>query len=109
VIVLAWRVIYTLSPPGPPRPETSVAFRLDAPFEIWSMISRDGGKTYSAPFKVSTARSPGVSIRRGMGIGGGIEYISVAADDEYAHFTWFDDRSGFRATWYGRVPLSNFK
>jgi hypothetical protein len=109
VIALAWRVIYALSPPGPPRPETSVAFRLDAPFEVWSMISRDGGRTYSAPFAVSTSRSPGVSIRRGMGIGGGIEYISVAVDDDFAHFTWFDDRSGFRATWYGRVPLSNFE
>jgi hypothetical protein len=32
--------------------------------EIWSAISRDGGRTFSAALKVSTAPSPGVSRRR---------------------------------------------
>ena len=76
-------------------------------FEIWSAKSTDGGKTFSAPFKVSTAPSPGVSRRRSMR-NLGREYISVAVDDDFVHMTWYDDRAGFRATWYGRVPIAAF-
>ena len=76
-------------------------------FEIWSATSTDGGKTFSAPFKVSTAPSPGVSLRRSMR-NLGREYISVAVDDDFVHMTWYDDRAGFRATWYGRVPIAAF-
>ena len=77
-------------------------------FEIWSAISHDGGKTFSAPFKVSTAPSPGVTRRRGMH-NLGRDYVSVAVDDDFVHMTWFDDRAGFRATWYGRVPIADYK
>jgi hypothetical protein len=76
-------------------------------FEIWSAVSRDSGRTFSAPFKVSTAPSPGVSRRRGMG-NLGRDSISVAVDNDFVHMTWYDDRAGFRATWYGRVPLAAF-
>ena len=77
-------------------------------FEIWSVVSRDGGRTFSAPFKVSTAPSPGVSRRRAMR-NLGRDYISVAVDNSFVHMTWYDDRAGFRATWYGRVPLADYK
>jgi hypothetical protein len=77
-------------------------------FEIWSAISRDGGKSFSAPLKVSSAPSPGVTKRRGMR-NLGRDFISVAADDDFVHMTWYDDRAGFRATWYGRVPLAEYK
>ncbi len=39
----------------------------------------------------------------------GRDYVSVALDDEFVHMTWFDDRAGFRAMWYGRVPLADYK
>jgi len=77
-------------------------------FEIYSTVSRDGGKTFSAPFEVSTARSPGVSRRRGMR-NLGRDFVSVAVDDDFVHMTWFDDRAGFRATWYGRVPVADYR
>src|SRR5439155_1676203 len=77
-------------------------------FEIYSVITRDGGKTFTAPFKVSTAPSPGVTRRRGMR-SLGRDFVSVALDDDFVHMTWFDDRAGFRATWYARVPLHDYK
>ena len=109
VMTLAWRVIYEAPAANPSQPQPSPASRSAAPFEIWSMISRDGGKTFPAPLKVSTSQSPGLSSRRSIASGGGIEYISTAVDGEFAHFTWFDVRSGFRGTWYGKVPLSQYK
>lgn len=117
VLALTWRVIYPLSSPPPPRPLALPAYKLTAPhvfvdlpekFEIWSAVSHDGGKTFSAPVKVSTAPSPGVSRRRSMSNHGN-DFISVAVDDDFVHMTWFDDRAGFRATWYGRVPMADFK
>ena len=119
VMALTWRGVHTLSTPGAgrggagrgnPRGWHDVWQYSDIPehFEIWSAVSRDGGKTFSAPFKVSTAPSPGVSRRRGMR-NLGREFISVAVDDDFVHMTWYDDRAGFRATWYGRVPIADVK
>jgi hypothetical protein len=117
VLALAWRVIYPSPTPRPPRPRPLPAYKLTKPhvfegtpesYEIWSAVSRDGGKTFSSPMKVSTERSPGASRRRGMSEHGN-DFISVALDDDFAHMTWFDNRSGFQATWYGRVPLSDYK
>lgn len=114
VVAVVWRAITVTNPPaapvGPPRNWHEVWQFKDMPeqFEIWSAVSRDGGRTFSAPFKVSTAPSPGVSHRRAMH-NLGRDYISVALDDTFVHMTWFDDRSGYRATWYGRVPLTDYK
>jgi len=117
VMALTWRTIYPLENPGPPRARGGPAYLLTAPhvfvdmperFEIWSAVSRDGGKKFSAPFKVSSATSPGVTRRRSLSNHGN-DFISVALDDDFVHFTWFDDRAGFRATWYGRVPLADYK
>ena len=118
ILAIAWRAMYPLSQPTPTRPrpflpaylqtEPYVFFAQPQRFEIWSAISRDGGKTFSAPYKVSTEPSPGVSRRRVMG-NHGADFISVAADDDFVHMTWFDDRAGFRATWYGRVPIADYK
>lgn len=120
VLALDWRAIYSATQAGPPRmppgntgpPSQWTAPRVfhDLPqqFEIWSAISLDGGKTFSAPHKVSTAISPGVSRRRSMS-NLGSDFISVAVDNDFVHMTWFDDRAGFRATWYGRVPIADYK
>jgi hypothetical protein len=117
ILALAWRVIYPLSPPRAPKPRPKPAYLLTTPhvfeatpetYEIWSATSRDGGKTFSAPMKVSTERSPGISRRRGMSAHGN-DFISVAVDDDFVHMTWFDNRSGFEGTWYGRVPVADYK
>lgn len=120
VVALAWRAV---SPSPDPqagrggggrglaayqRTEPHVFVDMPQRFEIYSAISRDGGKTFSAPFKVSTAPSPGVSKRRSLSNHGN-DYISVALDDDFVHMTWFDDRAGFRATWYGRAPIAEYK
>ena len=39
----------------------------------------------------------------------GNDFISVAVDDDFVHMTWFDNRSGFEGTWYGRVPVADYK
>ena len=115
VMAVAWRAITPLNPPAPPAGPMGKGWHevwkfSDMPehFEIWSAVSHDGSKTFSAPFKVSTAPSPGVSRRRAMH-NLGCDFISVALDNDFVHMTWFDDRSGYRATWYGRVPLADYK
>ncbi len=112
-LALSWRAMIPLATPAPRAVRGGwhdVWKYVDLPqqFEIWSAISRDGGKTFSAPLRVSTAPSPGVSLRRSLH-NLGADYISVAADSDFVHMTWFDDRAGFRATWYGRVPLGDYK
>lgn len=119
VLALAWRALYPEAHPesrqpagdkGPPSQWTEPRVFHDLPqkFEIYSAVSRDGGKTFSAPYKVSTAVSPGVSRRRSMS-NLGSDFISVAVGPDFVHMTWFDDRAGFRGTWYGRVPIADFK
>lgn len=122
VMALSWRAVYPVNTPEPALtrdrgPAIGAAYQQQKPhvfedwpehFEIWSAISRDGGRTFSAPFKVSTAQSPGVSRRRSMSQHGS-DFISVDLDDDFVHMTWFDDRAGFRGTWYGRVPLADYK
>ncbi len=112
-LALSWRAMIPLATPAPRAVRGGwhdVWKYVDLPqqFEIWSAISRDGGKTFSAPLRVSTAPSPGVSLRRSLH-NLGADYISVAADSDFVHMTWYDDRAGFRATWYGRVPLGDYK
>jgi hypothetical protein len=114
VMAASWQAVYPEVGPttgrGGQRGWHDVWQYVDLParFEIWSATSRDGGKTFSPPLRVSTAPSPGVSRRRSMR-NLGREYNSVAVDNDFVHMTWFDDRAGFRATWYGRVPLADFK
>jgi hypothetical protein len=119
VLALTWRALYPVAQPmpqnppgaaGPPSKWTVPRVFHDLPqqFEIWSAISRDGGQTFSAPLRVSTARSPGVSRRRSMS-NLGSDFISVAVDSDFVQMTWFDDRAGFRGTWYGRVPIADYK
>lgn len=119
MLALAWRALYPVAHPeprqpvgdkGPPSQWTQPRIFHDLPqkFEIYSAISRDGAKTFSAAYKVSTAISPGVSLRRSMS-NLGSDFISVAVDHDFVHMTWFDDRAGFRGTWYGRVPIADYK
>jgi hypothetical protein len=91
---------------GPGKPHVFMA-RTNK-FEIWSAISKDGGTTWSAPLKVSTAPSPGIPLRRGDS-SHGADFISLAVGPDFVHMSWFDSRSGFLGTWYGRVPIADYK
>ena len=119
VVALAWRVVERSGTAQAgrggggrgglaPSQQTHVFYDMPDRFDIYSAISRDGGKTFSVPFKVSRAQSPGPSRRRSMSNHGN-DFISVALDNDFVHMTWFDDRTGFRGTWYGRVPLVEFR
>lgn len=39
----------------------------------------------------------------------GSDFISVAADNDFVHMSFLGDRAGFRATWYARVPIADYK
>jgi hypothetical protein len=78
----------------------------DRTYELWSAVSRDGGRTFKS-VKVSHAPSPPINPERGNFMFGD-DLSSVDLDDQYLHTVWGDNRSGFQATWYGRVPLSAY-
>lgn len=117
VLGVSWLVMYP-DPKNPGQPNRGPGGFGSGPshvfsgtkdsFENWSAISRDGGKTWSAPLKVSTAPSPGIPRRRGNS-SHGADFTSVAVDADFVHMTWFDARAGFLGTWYGRVPIADYK
>ena len=91
VIGLMWRAIYA-----------------DRSYDIWASISRDSGKTYSKPLRVSHAKSPARDpFRDGGGFGDDIQDLSM--DKQTMHLVWGDSRAGFQGVWYGRVLLSAFE
>ena len=91
VIGLMWRASYA-----------------DGAYDIWASISRDGGRTYSKPLRVSHAKSPARDpFRDGGGFGDDIQDLSM--DGQTLHMVWGDSRAGFRGVWYGRVQLSAFE
>jgi hypothetical protein len=75
----------------------------DRSFDVWSAASRDGGHTFKT-VRVSHAVSPPYIPDRGNFLFGD-DLSSLDVDGEYVHVVWGDNRSGFLATWYGRVPL----
>ena len=87
ILGLMWRAIYP-----------------DNTYDIWSTISRDGGKTFSAPLRVSHEKSPAPSVRAA----GNDDIQDLSMDKEGIHLVWGDYRSGFMATWYGHVPFSAY-
>jgi hypothetical protein len=87
---LMWRAVYA-----------------DRTYDIWAAISRDSGKTFSRPLRVSHARSPSFDPYRNAGLfGDDIQDLSM--DRQNMHLVWGDSRSGFQAVWYGRVRLADF-
>jgi hypothetical protein len=80
----------------------------DRMYDIWAVISRDGGKTFSQALRVSHAKSPGPDYyRNGGNFGDDIQ--DLAMDKENMHLVWGDSRAGFQGVWYGRVALSSFQ
>ncbi|MCX6544516.1 MAG: hypothetical protein NTV05_08890 [Acidobacteria bacterium] len=91
VIGLMWRAVYA-----------------DRSYDIWASISRDSGRTYSKPLRVSHAKSPARdAFRDGGGFGDDIQDLSM--DKQIMHLVWGDSRAGFQGVWYGRVQLSTFE
>lgn len=78
----------------------------DRSFDLWSSVSRDGGKTFKT-IRVSHAISPTYILERGNFLFGD-DLSSLDLDGEYLHTVWGDNRAGFEGTWYGRVPLSAY-
>lgn len=91
VLALLWRAVYS-----------------DATYDIWSTVSKDGGKTFSSPLRVSHARSPLKDPVRSAGnFGDDVQDLSM--DKENVHMVWGDSRSGFMGVFYGRVPFSAYQ
>lgn len=90
VLGLEWRAIY---------PNYS--------YDVWAAISRNGGRSFSAPLRISD-RSPGTNYYRNDGnFGDDVQDFSMSRNRMYV--VWSDYRSGFLATWIGRVSLSAFE
>lgn len=80
----------------------------DRSYEIWAAISKDSGKTFSKPFKVSHGRSPASDPYRNSGLFGD-DIQDLCMDKESIHLVWGDSRAGFLGVWYGRVRFSDFE
>ena len=78
----------------------------DRSFDVWSAASRDTGKSFKT-VRVSHSVSPPYIVDRGNFMFGD-DLSSVDIDDRYVHVVWGDNRSGFEATWYARVPLDAY-
>jgi hypothetical protein len=89
VLGVMWRAIYR-----------------DSTYDIWSAISKDGGKTFSRPLRVSHAVSPASDPIR---VGANDDLQDLAMDAENIHMVWGDARSGFQGTYYGRVAFSAYE
>jgi hypothetical protein len=92
-----------------PKGELGILWRAvypDNSFDIWSSVSRDGGRQFKT-VRVSHDTSPPKSRERGRFLVGE-DYWDLDFDSEFVHFVWCDSRPGFLATWYGRVPLSEY-
>ena len=84
------------------------AIRSDGSYSIWSVISRDGGKTFSSPLQVSHAPSPmRYPERDGGWFGDDIQDLVI--DGGNAYMVWGDSRAGFLGTWFGKVALSAYE
>ena len=90
VLAIAWRATYA-----------------DGMYDVWSSISKDGGHTFSQPFRVSRAKSP-TSVSRGITTQND-DVVDLSMDNNNVHMVWGDSRAGFLGTWYGRVSLSAYK
>lgn len=89
VIGLVWKAVYP-----------------DGSFDLWSAISRDAGKTFSAPLRISHEKSPARNYYRDAHNDDN-DGIDMSKDNLYA--IWGDARAGFQASWFGKVALSSYK
>jgi hypothetical protein len=77
------------------------------PYNVWAAISRDGGATFSQPFKVSSADS--LAPQSGPFGNAADDYSSITLDREYAYVSWADWRPGDRSAFFRAIKLVEFK
>jgi len=88
-LALIWRAIYA-----------------DGSYDVWGAISKNQGKTFSQPLRISHAKSPS---RDPIRVGANDDLQDVAVDDANVHLVWGDARAGFQGVFYGRAPFSAFE
>ena len=78
----------------------------DRTFDMWSVVSKDGGHNFST-VRVSHAVSPAyIPVRGNFMYGDDLSTMDISR--EYLYVVWGDNRSGFEGTWFGKVPLSAY-
>ena len=75
-------------------------------FDVWSVISKDAGKTFSAPLRISHEKSPARDYYRNSQQDDN-DGIDLSKDTLFA--IWGDSRAGFQASWFGKVALSSYQ
>ena len=80
----------------------------DGSYDIWAVTSRDGGKTFSKPLRISHTKSPARDPYRNGGLFGD-DIQDLTMDKVDMHLVWGDSRAGFQGVWYGRVKLADFE
>ncbi len=90
VLGMVWKVVY------PP----------DQSYELWSAISKDGGKTFSDPLRISHDRSPARQYYRDSH-NDDTDGLDLTGDSLFA--IWGDTRAGFQGSWFGKVDLSSYQ
>jgi hypothetical protein len=78
----------------------------DSTFDLWSTISKDGGRTFSAPLRISHAVSPARNYYRDSQQDDTCG-LDLSKDDLYT--LWGDTRAGFQASWFGKVSLASYR
>jgi hypothetical protein len=78
----------------------------DDSYDVWSSLSNDGGKTFKS-LRVSNATSPVKSLERGAFLEHE-DYWDMDSDKEFVHFVYTGSQPGFLATWYARIPISDY-
>jgi hypothetical protein len=77
------------------------------PYNVWAIISRDGGGSFSEPLKVSAGDS--LAPQEGMFGNAGDDYSSIVIFRDTAYLGWADWRPGERQGYFNAVKLSEFK
>ena len=90
VLGLEWRAVYA-----------------NYSYDVWAAISKDGGRSFSSPLRISSGKSRGDDYYRDGG-NYADDFQDLAMSRRHMYVVWADFRSGFRGTWIGRVPLSSF-
>jgi hypothetical protein len=78
----------------------------DDSYDVWSSLSNDGGKTFKS-LRVSNTTSPAKSLKRGAFLNHE-DYWDLDMDKESVHFVYTGSQPGFLATWYARIPISDY-
>jgi hypothetical protein len=74
------------------------------PYDIWTAISPDGGENWSEPIRVNAAPSPAAGP---SDLGDDLSWVVL--DRDHVHVGWGDWRDGERNSWYGRVPITDYR